>query len=417
MALPKSKSAFRAGRVVAADAKWTGEEQDWTGWETWPVDRFYLRRDKMLTFYSYYLTELDLRPDLAEWMQKNDYGRSTIDLIAKMSPADSMLFTASKLARAINRGMPGIHPKAIAYFKTLPMAPDAIPKNANNEIRRDVEVAITKLQHQSIAEIQSIAGDPNVAQIKTKANPHHLLKEKVNREVITKLDEMMDAWCVKGDDIVEPISLVSLIRDNNTPAAGCVIIKTWLENFVKDIQSALDRSDQAAIEGYADLGKGALRSRVKAIGTMLDEVIKLANAKKQLRKPRTKKVKDASKQIARLKWQQTSKDYAITSIQPGRIPSSYQLYAFNTKYRTLSFYQASGPKGFEIKGSSIKGFCPKNSYTMAIRKPDVVLLQIVGSSPKKLSGILDQLTTKKRPANGRSNDQTLFVRVIETKPL
>jgi hypothetical protein len=253
--------------------------------------------------------------------------------------------------------------------------------------------------------------------VKVKANPRRFLQNKVNREVISKLDEMVDSWCITDDNIVEPISLVSLIRDNNTPAAGCVIIKNWLEDFMKDFQSALDRSDQDAVEAYSHLGKGALKSRVKAIGTMLDEVIKLAHAKKQLRKPRVKKVKDASKQISRLKYQVTSNEYELTSINPERVPSSYQLYTFNTKYRTLSFYQASGPKGFEIKGSSIKGFCPKNSYSLALRKPSDILLQIVGSTPKKLSGILDQLTTKKRSANGRSNEQTLFVRVIETRPL
>ena len=65
-------SIFKAGRVIAGDSKWTGDEPDWHGWEQWTVDRFFRVRSRALNFYNYYLDAASMKPMVLDWMKKND---------------------------------------------------------------------------------------------------------------------------------------------------------------------------------------------------------------------------------------------------------------------------------------------------------------------------------------------------------
>jgi hypothetical protein len=49
---------------------------------------------------------------------------------------------------------------------------------------------------------------------------------------------------------------------------------------------------------------------------------------------------------------------------------------------------------------------------MALRKPNDVLNAIVTKTEKQSQKIIDELKTKRKPANGRINDQTLILKVV-----
>jgi hypothetical protein len=376
-------------------------------------------RMRMLGFYTYYLTELDLRPDILTWMKNAGYSKSEMALVKSGAPADTLLFTASKLARAMNRGMPSLHPDAQNYFdkkfnEGLPVEEESQKVKARDDaelVRAEIRRALGVLQAKATAspEVTSVAKVP-------KQNPQLLLRDKVDKTVISFLEEMIDSWGVK-QQVLPLANLLSLVRDNNTSEAGCVLVQKWLEKNLAQFQEALDDPKGDVAEGFAYLTKAGLKSRIKAFEKMLEDVAKCANQKKALRKPRVKKVKDASKQVARLKFQPASQEFGVSSVTPTRMPCSYQICTFNTKYRTLSFYQASGPAGFEVKGSGLKGFCPKESFTTTLRKPEKLLTQILGATPNKILKVLETLTTKKRAANGRFNESTIILRVIEKKSL
>jgi len=134
-----------------------------------------------------------------------------------------------------------------------------------------------------------------------------------------------------------------------------------------------------------------------------------------MRKARVKKPKDAGKQVARLKYQATSNEYGVDSVSPARIPTAQRLYVFNTKYRTLGVYFASGNAGFEVKGTSLKGFDVATSFITTLRKPKDTLHSIMSSTPKQIDKLLDAMKCKKRKGNGRINAQTVLVRVVETR--
>jgi hypothetical protein len=132
-----------------------------------------------------------------------------------------------------------------------------------------------------------------------------------------------------------------------------------------------------------------------------------------MRKTRVKKPKDAAKQVSNMKYQANSEEYKLDSINPARIPLAQRLYIFNTKYRTLGVFVAVGSAGFTVQGTSIKGFDPEASFITTLRKPAETLNTIMSSTPKQLVKLFNDMKCKKRKCNGRTNIQTVLVRVVE----
>jgi hypothetical protein len=408
-----SRSAFRAGRVIVPDAKWTGEEPMWKGWESWPIEKFMSERLRMLRFYGYYLAQSDLKPAVLAYMKAKGYSKEDIELIRVANP-NVVPLTVGKLIRAIDQGMPSLHPDAQDYFDNLPFSdPDNPPvaKDDHTVIRKDLRETIDFLKKEKSAEI---------GETETKAKPtvniQDRLKNKVESEVIVHLDAMLDAWAVKYTATkVEPISLISFIRDGGIPAAGCKYISDWLNKLLEEFRHAYNKTDPDCVEGYAHMTRPAIKNRISVLEGMLEEVSKFNSVAKASRKPRVKKTKDATKQVSRLKYQHDSNDYSITSINPTRIPLSQSLFVFNTKYRTLGVYHASGPAGFEIKGTSIKGFDSGTSFITTLRKPKETLEAITSLTQKQLAKYMTGLKCKMRKANGRINPQTLLLRNFENR--
>jgi len=401
-------NAFKAGRVIAPDSKWTGDEPDWDGWQSWPVEKFYRTRNRAISFYNYYLDAASLRPMVLDWMKKNGYGKVEIQSI-KDAPPHALPSTVGKLIRCMERGMPSIHPQAHEYFASLPFHETApIPKDDAATVHHEINRALS---------ILSVKFNDVYDDAKPKAvsiSPLDRIRERVNKEVITQLEELLDAWSTSRSG-AESINISSFLRDNKIPAQGCKTILDWLERYLSEYGGALNKEDQQLVEGYAYMPKPELRKIVKSIEVMIADVRAHAKIKNASRKPRKKKVKDASKQVTKLKYQTHSADYSIDSISPSRIPTSQRLYVFNTKTRALGVYYANGAAGFEIKGTSLKGFDTSRSFLCTLRKPKETLNTILSSTPKQLDKYCDGLTTKKKSANGRINEQTIILKVIEHK--
>ena len=403
-------NAFKAGRVIAPDAKWTGDEPDWDGWQSWPVEKFYRTRNRALGFYNYYLDASDLRPMVLDWMKKNGYSKVEVQAI-KDAPTHALPSTVGKLIRCMERGMPSLHPQAHEYFATLPFhETPPIPKDDADTVRHEIAKALSSLKI-------SIGDGVNIDGTKPKAvsmSPLDRIKERVNKEVICQLEELLDEWANTRSGS-QAINLSSFLRDSKIPAQGCKTILDWLERYLSEFGGALNKEDSQLVEGYAYMPKPELRKIVKSIEEMIADVKSHAKIKVASRKPRKKKVKDASKQVSKLKYQTHSADYSIDSVSPSRIPTSQRLYVFNTKTRALGVYYANGAAGFEVKGTSLKGFDTSKSFVCTLRKPKETLNTILSSTPKQLDKYCDALKTKKKTANGRINEQTIILKVIEHK--
>jgi len=401
---------FKAGRVLAPDSKWTGEEPDWHGWEKWDTEKFYRTRQRALQFYNYYLDAAAMKPMVLAWMKKEGYTQTELGAIKDASP-NVLPSTVGKLVRCLERGMPSLHPEAHEYFAALPgheIPP--VPKDDRSTAKAEINAALAFLSN-----AKYVAAQENNAPKAYVPSPLERIKAKVEKEIIgALLDPLIDAWCDVSTEVAT-VNLVSYLRDGKVPTQGCKFILEWLNAVYAEYNGAYTKEDPQLVEGYNYLARTDLRKIVKNIEVMIGDVNAHAKIKVSMRKPRVKKVKDASKQVAKLKYQTNSSEYNIDSISPARIPTAQRLYVFNTKTRQLGVYFAKGSAGFEVKGTSINSYDVDASYTATLRKPKDLLNAVLGSAPKALEKTLDAAKLKKKPANGRFNEHTILLKVIENK--
>lgn len=400
---------FKAGRVIASDSKWTGEEPDWSGWELWPVEQFYRTRSRALMFYNYYLDSGSLRPAVLDWMKANGYTKDEISSI-KEAPTHALPSTVGKLVRCIDRGMPSLHPSAAEYFSTLEFHDEPpVPKDEVDVIRHELAQALTRYCKQSPS-----GADEAIIQPPKPQSPYDRIRDRVHKEVFPHLENLLEVWSTTQLG-TESLNLSALLRDLKIPSQGCKLIFDWVTRQHGEFNGALCKEDEELVEGYSHFAKTDLRKIVKTLEMLLSDVSTYAKIKTSARKPRKKKVKDATKQVSNIKYQTHSSDYSLDSVSPSRIPSSQLLCTFNTKTRSLGVYFASGPAGFEIKGTSLKGFDVSRSFSTTLRKPKETITAILSSTPKQLQKLYDSLTTKKKTPNGRINECTLLLKVGEQK--
>jgi hypothetical protein len=207
-----------------------------------------------------------------------------------------------------------------------------------------------------------------------------------------------------------------MLRDQKIPAQGLGEILKWVDRHLEEYCAAYEKTDLQIVEGYSHLSKPSLRKMVSILNTFKTDTQTHGKIKSALRKPRAKKPKASDKQVQRLKYQSNSAEYAIESVAPSRIPYAQRLYTFNTKTRQLGVYYASGNNGFEVKGTSVKGFDDSLSFYATLRKPQDILTGVLSATPKKLDKIFDGVKIIKKKANGRINEHTIILKVLEHRP-
>jgi hypothetical protein len=389
----------RRGDVVAHDHKYTGEEPKWHDAADLDVFAYHARRIAMLNFYNYYCNPKDLEPDVMKQASILGY-----DIKMIKSNVSKVTFTCGKLCRALNRGMPSSH----ADWKVYSDAKNGITlSEANNDIKT-VRIELDRIAIMSKREKDS--EEAKSGGIITKLSPLDHLNNKVQERVISQLEHMIDdcGWC-DAQTAVDKLNLTSILTAENIPVKGLGIVESWLTKYETSLNNALNKSDEFDIEGWAFLSKTGIKYRIKAIDTMIQEVVKFRGANKKTKIPRLRKSKTADAQVKKLNYKDSDADLGITSVSPITIPGSTELYSFNTKYKKLTVFYASSKQGFSVKGSTLLDFDQEKSYTRSLRKPEEVIPIIVSGGKRNIAAILKTLKTKTNTANGRINKETILL--------
>ena len=102
----------------------------------------------------------------------------------------------------------------------------------------------------------------------------------------------------------------------------------------------------------------------------------------------------------------------MQSCDPTRIVGAQKFFMFNTKYRKMTVFTSLGRDGFTVQGSTLKGFDESQSYSLTLRKPKEILPILSAKTERQIDKELSKLTTKRKPANGRINKDTILIRTI-----
>ncbi len=235
-------------------------------------------------------------------------------------------------------------------------------------------------------------------------------KMKVLDTVFAEWDEeIVDAW-FEGD-FTKKFSCYNRFKGHGLKGNAINIFKDMLLYDYNVIKDAYNRSCDQAVEAYSHIGKADKRKMMKQYEEVFSDLEKLRTSFKAARVPRAKKPKTSDKQVARLQYCQENIDAKLASINPVMIPGKHKLYVYNLKQKRLAEYSCDSTHGFEISGTSIKNF-DDSSRTAILRKPDVMLPDILSRTEKQIDKLWSGITTKITKPTGRINKDCILLRVL-----
>lgn len=358
----KPKNTVRAGSGAAKslDKKYYGDEPIMIG----EADE--LKLVHIFNWYNYMFDVSQAKKWLLEYLKKNKYPTDIISNV-RTAPDWRTSTTAGWVSRMIMNGT--IFPKA--YLDRLEAR---ITENASYGIRDELKQEVVK---------------PTIIQDRIKKSIDSILAE-AELEVIDNRNPMYDY--LQGKQ------------------ASPVAAKKLLE-YYQSIYDEVHSDDIQIKEAY---GK-KLKAERNFMQSVIDDLNRYIGNKKvvKVRKPREKKVKSAVDLVKGLKFQKDFGPLKIVSVNPAEIVGCKQLWTYNTKYKKLTRYDASGPNGIQVKGSTLIGFDAETSLTKSLRKPDISLQSLLTAGRVALRNFMTDLKTNETKPNGRINADTVLLRVIK----
>lgn len=389
-------------------------EPTWKNWEKLPPEKFVSRVGDMLNFYNTNVSKTDLKRDVLEWMKYNGYTKTEISKV-KSSFETEVPFTAAKIARALNVGMPESHPEISTHYS-----------NTVKFLKNHIAMCKTASETSVKSEAPEDGAAPDT-KASPKVSPAERLRDKVETTALHDLSFLMDQWIEASDNTVQPLDIVKVVKEHDIPLKGHKYIREWLNRWLKEVKAARDKTDPELVEAYSYLNKRALNAWCKHILAMLDALDKYETKQKTVQKNARKSKSTQKKQtaaqlqkkVAKVQYQENvevSETLFLNSIAPIEILGSRVLYTYNTKYRRLSCFMAANHDGLTISGTTVKNFDPDTSYVLTVRKPEDLLKLFTNMSVKhtEIEKAVSQLKSKRSVPTGRINQNVVLLANYKT---
>ena len=227
-------------------------------------------------------------------------------------------------------------------------------------------------------------------------------------DLIADLEVLLDAYYRDG----RQFKMADWIIKNNVKPQIAQRIATYYKPLYSEAFDALNGNDEQLKEGYSHYKKAQLKAYVEFLRSIVSCAETTATIVKA-RKPRKKKEKPVSVIVSKLKYKAKDDEHKLVSVDPKQIVGCNQLWVFNTKYRTLAVYNAMGPAGLNVKGSTVIGFDEKTSIVKKLRKPTEQLNKLMQGGKIILRKYMDEVKCKPKEATGRINNETVLLRIIK----
>ena len=241
-------------------------------------------------------------------------------------------------------------------------------------------------------------------------SPAQRLQKKISNTIMQDLLELEDDW-IDGKE--STINLYDRFKFHGLAGSATLPVRGVVEGWLLDYEDAYHKRCDQAVEGYSHLKRSELNRRIKACNDMLSDLDSIKAATKASRTIKVRRPKSADKQVAKVKFKKEDNDFKVVSINPVQIVGKTRLYTFNAKHRELSMFYTDKPSGFEISGSTIKYFDKEQSIKVRLRKPMDILPLILDKTPNQIQKELSNLSVKVNTPNGRLNEETLLLRVLD----
>ena len=239
-----------------------------------------------------------------------------------------------------------------------------------------------------------------------KVNIQDRIREKAI-ECIGELEGQIDDIILKSES-PQPYAVMHTLGIKGVHTRA---ILEWSREKRAEFEEVLTTDDSQLKEGYSNFKKTDL----KKIIAYCDQVILDCNkvAQSVVRKARKRKAKSPEQLVAKMKHCLEFKDLSLTSVKSTDIIESMQLWVYNTKTRKLGVYHAEDAGGLSVKGSSIVNFSETKSIQKTLRKPEVMLPEVLKGGKVFLRNAIDSIKAVESKLTGRINADTILLRVMK----
>ena len=236
------------------------------------------------------------------------------------------------------------------------------------------------------------------------------VREKIS-EYIAEIEEQVDLFSESG--YKSEFDMYKWLMNNNVKAQPANAIADYYVPWCDELKETITKKDEQLVEGYSHMKPAQIKRFVEFLDNIIKDATTWGANQKTVRKTRTKKAPSIEKQIAKIKYSKENKELKLVSINPALIIGCNQLWVFNTKYRKLMRYDASGPTGLSIKGTTLQGYDVETSMSKKVRKPNDVLPRVLNGGKIVIRKLMDELNSKSSVPNGRINGDTVLLRVVK----
>jgi len=244
-------------------------------------------------------------------------------------------------------------------------------------------------------------------------SPAVRMRRKVLDTIYADFDTMVvDKWMEDKFDKKEVIfPTYSLLQLHKIKGAGLNMFRDLVQAEYDVVSDAYHKKCDQAVEAYSHITKGNKKKMLDLMDKIFEDIERMRTNSKATR-TRIKKPKTSDKQVEKLQYMTENVDAKLISINPVLIPGKNKLYIYNCKNKKLQEYVTTSTSGFEISGTSIKNFDKKLSKQSTLRKPDIVLPDVLTKTEKQIEKIWNTLTTKIDNPTGRINKDCILLRVF-----
>ena len=362
---------------TGGDEKYVGSEPIWKD-----VECNDSNVSSAFSWYNYFCSRKDAKAFTLEYLKFINRSKEEIALVSSL-PDNAFDLQLGWLSRMLCIGL-----VPNERIKTL------YAEKYKQLLAKSKEIKKTKVEEKPKAQVISIQ-----SRIAEKAN------EEIG-EIEGYIDEFILNDCKQKGDIV------NLLKSRQYSS---VVSKKICDVFIdraKEIEEVLAGTDDQLKEGYSNFSKLQLKRFKELLDTIVSETNRMVSDNKPIRKKRRVKEKPATLVVAKMKYLKEFAELNLTSVSPEKIVGALQVWTYNTKTKLLGVYNADNAKGITVKGSTLQNYNEQTSVGKKLRKPEVVLKDLLDAGKVKLKRILPDLTTKEAPLTGRMNDDTIIVRVL-----
>jgi hypothetical protein len=255
--------------------------------------------------------------------------------------------------------------------------------------------------------------DESIETVVEKTTPTISIQDRVNEkvsEIIGELEGSIDNYQLSGFKI-EP-SPYGIMHDKAKAMHASKIIE-WFKRQRAQYDEVLTTTDEQLIEGYSNFSKNDIKKLVAYCDTIISDAMRITDESKAGRKPRKKKSKTPEQLVAKVQLLDESEEFGLKSEPTKNIIGATSLWVFNVKNRKLGVYHALDVQGFGVKGTSLTNFSEMKSIQKTLRKPEMILPDVVKGAKVFLRNVMENINAKDSALNGRLNKDTILIKVIK----